>query len=265
AIAFYFQTKNKTYKQLLMVTLAILILATFFAYARGAWVALIMGAIAYWLLRRQILVATYCVAMVLAIVSVFYLKANDRYLVFAHDYETTIFHEDFQEHLVATIKLKDVSSAERFNRWIGGIRMVKDYWATGSGPNTFFPLYKQYTVPAFKTWVSRNEERSTVHNYFLLTIIEQGIIGFILLMFLLGYMFYLAQRLYKIIENRFWKTTIAVVTVILAMVLTVNLLSDLIEADKIGSMFYLCLAVLAIAEIRHRKVSNSTPDIHGIS
>lgn len=264
-LGFLFQTKNKKYKQLLKVVLAILVIATFFAYARGAWVAIIMGGIAFWLLRKRILVASYILVVLIGIASVFYLKANDRYLVFAHDYETTIFHENFQEHLVATIKLKDVSSAERFNRWIGGIRMIKDYWVTGSGPNTFYPLYKQYTVPAFKTWVSRNEERSTVHNYFLLTIIEQGVIGFVLLMFLVGYMFYTAQRLYKTIVDPFWRTTIAVVTVILAMVLTVNLLSDLIEADKIGSMFYLCLAVLAIAEIRHKKVSNSSPDIHSIS
>ena len=130
---------------------------------------------AYWLLRKRWLVYTYIFVLLTGIISVSYLSSSDRYLKFAHDYESTIFHENFEEHLIATIELKDVSSAERFNRWIGGVRMIKDYWATGSGPSTFYPLYKQYTVPAFKTWVSRNEERSTVHNAAAVTNINNSI------------------------------------------------------------------------------------------
>ena len=115
--------------------------------------------------------------------AVFWIKADDRYLQYAHDYRTTIFHHDFREHLQATYQLKDVSTAERFYRWIAGVRMIKDNALTGYGPNTFYNNYKPYAVPAFKTWVSDNKEHSTVHNYFLLIAIEQGIPG--LLFFLL--------------------------------------------------------------------------------
>jgi O-antigen ligase len=46
----------------------------------------------------------------------------------------------------------------------------------------------------------------------------------------------------------------------------INFLSDMIETDKVGSVFYLCLATLVIADIKTRKgKSNLSPDIKRIS
>jgi hypothetical protein len=36
------------------------------------------------------------------------------------------------------------------------------------------------------------------------------------------------------------------------MILTVNFLSDLIETDKVGSLFFLCLATLVVADMNTR-------------
>ena len=185
-VAFFSGTKNRDTRWLIAVLIGIALTALFFSYARGAWLALLAGAAAGWLIKRKWLFAAYIAALLISISSLFWLKANDRYLLYAHDYQTTIFHKDFREHLVATYKLKDVSTAERFYRWIAGVRMIKDNWLTGYGPNTFYDNYKGYTVPAFKTWVSDNKDHSTVHNYFLLIAIEQGIPGLLFLLLLLG-------------------------------------------------------------------------------
>jgi O-antigen ligase len=245
-----------TYKRALMILLLIVLLgALYLSFARGAWLALFVGAAAYWLLRKRLLVWAYITALLLVIGALFWLKTDNRYLRFAHDYETTVFHTDFREHLLATYQLKDVSTAERFYRWIAGVRMIKDTWQTGYGPNTFYYHYQRYTVPAFKTWVSKNEDRSTVHNYFLLTIIEQGVIGLLLLLFLLGSMFYTAQRLFHAMQDKFGQVVMATLAVILSMICTVNFLSDLIETDKVGSVFYICLAILIIGELKARSTS----------
>ncbi|MGN6399401.1 MAG: hypothetical protein ACTHMD_03040, partial [Flavisolibacter sp.] len=116
----------------------------------------------------------------------------------------------------------------------------------------FYENYKSYAVPAFKTWVSKNEEHSTVHNYFLLLIIEQGFVGLLLFLLLLGSLFWYAQKIYHRTREQFWKTTIAAVSAILVMICTVNFLSDLIETDKVGSVFYLSVAVLIIADVSTR-------------
>jgi O-antigen ligase len=255
--AFYRHANKTGLKRLLAFLIFITIVATYFSYARGAWLALITGGISYWLIRNKFLVRGYVLAFIVVFAGLIWLIRDNKYLDYAHDYNTTIFHEDFKEHLVATYKMKDVSTAERFYRWIAGVRMVKHEWQTGFGPNTFNTHYKEYAVPAFKTWVSKNEDRSTVHNYFLLTIVEQGIPGLIILLVLIGYMFYTAQKIYLRSEDRFTKTTAATVASILVMLCTVNFLSDLVETDKLGSIFYLCLAVLLVLEKQSQRSNRS--------
>ncbi|HEY1115718.1 MAG TPA: O-antigen ligase family protein [Chitinophagaceae bacterium] len=258
-IAFHSAARSSWAKGLLVSTLLVALAALYLSYARGAWLALIVGGVAYWLLQKKLLLWAYITSLVLVLATVLWLKADNRYLRFAHDYETTVFHTDFREHLVATYQLKDVSTAERFYRWIAGVRMIKDNWQTGYGPNTYYYHYQRYAVPAFKTWVSKNEERSTVHNYFLLTIIEQGVMGLLLLLFLLGYMFYTTQRVYHAAPDRFWRSLMAIIAVVLSMICTVNFLSDLVETDKVGSIFYMCLGILILGELR--KPSELAPHV----
>jgi O-antigen ligase len=235
---------SKKYRPLIVAMSIVVLTALFFSYSRGAWLALVAGLASYWLIRSGKLLIAFIIAVFLILGILFWLKANDRYLHYAHDYKTTIFHKDFEEHLVATYKLKDVSTAERFNRWIAGVRMVKDNWVIGYGPNTFYYDYKPYAIPAFKTWVSENKDHSTVHNYFLLTVIEQGVPGLVLLLLLVGSMMYYSQRLYQTVEDKFYRACSMACGVMLVMIIVVNFLSDLIETDKVGSLFFLCVAAL---------------------
>jgi O-antigen ligase len=256
-VAFLQGSKSAAVRWMLRLLLIITIVALYFSYARGAWLALLAGWASYFLIRKRWLVKTYVLSLALFILGILWLKAGDRYLAFSHDYKTTIFHTNFSEHLVATYQLKDVSTAERYYRWIAGVRMIKDSWQTGFGPSTFYDNYKSYTVPAFKTWVSKNEEHSTVHNYFLLLIIEQGVIGLLLFLFLVGWLFHYCMKIYHRTTDIFWKYTVAAISSILVMICTVNFLSDLIETDKIGSVFYLCIAALIVADVQTRPIQKA--------
>jgi O-antigen ligase len=246
--AFYRLANSKKIRLLLSIAILILLTALFFSYSRGAWLALIAGLIAYWLIRRKLLFISFVAAIIISLGFLFWAKSNDRYLQYAPDFKTTVFHKDFREHLIATYRLKDVSTEERFYRWIAGVRMVKDNWLTGYGPNTFYYNYKPYAIPAFKTWVSDNKEHSTVHNYFLLITIEQGLPGLIFFLLLIGAMLYYAQRIYHRTSDTFYKTVAATAGAIIFMLIVVNFLSDLIETDKIGSIFFLCVSVLIVVD-----------------
>jgi O-antigen ligase len=253
--AAYLLTNKKAFKRLLIAALLILLIAVYFSYARGAWLAIVVGIAAFWLLKKKMLLLLFILFLIISLSSVYWLQRDNNYLKFAHNYNTTIFHTNFEEHLVATYRLKDVSTAERFYRWIAGVRMITYRWQTGFGPNTFSENYKEYAVPAFKTWVSENKDRSTVHNYFLLMFIEQGVIGFLLLLILFGAFFWYAQKIYHAAEDRFWKIVVATATVVFSMICTVNFLSDLVETDKVGSFYYLCIAALIVADFKTRKHS----------
>jgi O-antigen ligase len=246
-LAFYAFTK-KVSKKWMVLLIVFLLAAIYLSYARGAWLAVFISLGGWWLLKKRMLLAGYIVTILLVFGSLAWLIHNNNYLRFSHDYRTTVFHEDFREHLVATYQLKDVSTAERFYRWIAGVRMVKENPATGFGPNTFPDHYKFYTVPAFKTWVSSNDDRSSVHNYFLTMTIEQGFVGLLLLIVLLGYAFYVAEKIYHRASDPVVKVTARTCAMLLCMLCTVNFLSDLVETDKVGSIFYLTLAVLIVLD-----------------
>ena len=263
--AFFSTVKTRRLNFFIGSALIIVLIALAFSYARGAWLALGIGLFAYWLIKKRWMLYAFITAITILLASVFWLKNNDRYLRYSNDFTTTIFHNDFREHLIATYKLKDVSTAERFYRWVAGVRMIKDNWLTGYGPNTFYNNYKGYAVPAFKTWVSDNKDHSTVHNYFLLIAIEQGIPGLLFFIVLIGAMLYYAQYLYHRIKDLFYKTTAIIIGVIVTMIIAVNFLSDLIETDKIGSLFFLCLVTLIVTDVNTRKVLNPSPDVEGIS
>ena len=263
--AFFKSNNSKRIKFLIALSIVILLTALFFSYSRGAWLALLVGITAYWLVKKKFLFISFLTSIVIAIGFLFWIKSNDRYLQFAQDYKTTIFHKDFKEHLIATYKLKDVSTAERFYRWIAGVRMLKDNPLTGFGPNTFYDNYKPYAIPVFETWVSDNKEHSTVHNYFLLIAIEQGIPGLIFFLLLLGGALYYSQMLYHRIKDGLYKTIAATVGVILSMLIVVNFLSDLIETDKVGSIFFLSIAMLIVTDMNTRKESDPSPNIQSVS
>lgn len=258
-------TSSKKLESLIIVVIIITLAALYLSYSRGSWLALLTGLVAYWLLKKRVLFISFLLFIFVSVGVVFWLKTNDRFLHYSNDYKTTIFHSNFREHLVATYKLKDLSDAERFYRWVAGIRMIKDNWQTGIGPSTFYHQYKSYTLPAFKTYVSANREQSTVHNYFLLVLVEQGVIGILLFIALVGCFFWYTEKIYQRTQEKFWKITTATVASIMVMQCTVNFLSDMIETDKIGSVFYWCIAILVVADSKTRKESNLSTNIQRIS
>lgn len=235
---------------LVVVCIVIFLAALFFAYSRGAWLCLLSGLFTWIAIRKKFLLSFLFASAIIIMIGLFWLIQNDNYLKFAPDFNTTTQHTNIGEHLEATYTLKDMSTMERFYRWIAGLRMVNEELLKGYGPNTFSLHYKEYTVAAFKTWVSNNEEKSSVHNYFLLVAIEQGIPGLLLLCLLLFSMFSIAIKGYHTLKEPFDRALSMLCGVVLSMILTLNLLSDLIETDKIGSIFFIVLGVLIHLQVK---------------
>jgi O-antigen ligase len=258
AIALRYLT-DATNKNRKWITLAIFVglIGLFFSYSRGAWVALIVGILFAFLMQRNLLKKTMIFAIAVLFTAGSWLLVNYHYMRFAPDHDRTIFHTDFSEHIAATINMKDVSNAERFYRWVAGMRMVVEKPVTGFGPNNFYPSYRPYTLNAFETWVSNNPEHSSIHNYFLLTLAEQGIPGLILLTLLWLGMLFRLQYLYNKLQNQYDRIVAITVGAMLAMILSINLMSDMIETDKIGSLFWLCVGFVFILNRKLQDERNS--------
>jgi len=240
-------------RMLLNFSKVLFLTAIYFSYTRSSWLSVIVALMAWGLMQRRLLLYGVGVAVVGVIVFCFYMLHDNRYLDYAPEYTKTIYHGEFSEHMAATATLEDVSSAERIYRWVAAIHMIEDKPVMGFGPSQFFDNYKNYTVNKFETYISRNTERSTVHNYYLQTTVEQGFIGlFIWVVFIIAVLIY-AQRLYFSASSRENKNLIMAVTLSFITILVNIALSDLIEADKIGTTFFMLIAILVNMDIYMKK------------
>lgn len=138
---------------------------------------------------------------------------------------------------------------ERVYRWVAATRMIADKPLVGSGAATFYPEYKKYTLKSFRTYVSDNQEKSTTHNYFLLQLAEQGIPGFLLFVTLVATALLQAERLYHRSRTRPEVRRVVLAAALSFVIIVFHLiLNELVEVDKIGPVFFVCLALLIRAE-----------------
>lgn len=252
-LCFYLAPRKSTLKNLLLIGILIGIAAWVLAFSRGAWVALPAGAIMVFVMHKKWVVSLMVMVAAIVLVSTAWLVTEKRYMRFAPDHDQTYFHTEFRQHWQATLEGKDISAAERWHRWVAGVRMLAQEPITGFGPNTFYLHYQPYTLRRFQTWVSNNPEHSTVHNYFLLLALEQGLIGLLLFLLLIIGMFLSLQQLCRNLQSHFYRSIALTTSAILTIVLVLNLMSDLIETDKIGSVFYACLGVILLLEQTSRR------------
>ncbi|WP_324671308.1 O-antigen ligase family protein [Hymenobacter sp. GOD-10R] len=227
----------------------LLLFGVLLSYTRASILALPLAGFFYLAIRWRLTALVLIGAAIAALSGALYFVHQNNYMLYAPDYEKTIFYgKDFEKHLEATYKLEDLSGMERLYRWVAAARMISEKPITGSGPATFYPEYKRYTVKSFRTYVSDNPEHSTTHNYFLLQLAEQGLPGFLLFATLMSTALLMVQRLYHhshSLENR---RVVLAAGLSLFIIIFHLLLNEVIEVDKIGSFFFIGLAVLMRAE-----------------
>ena len=103
--------------------------------------------------------------------------------------------------------------------------------------------------------MSDNPEKSGVHNYYLMTVLEQGIIGLILFLFIIYFSIIYGEKIYHDSKNRARKDLVMSATLSLLIIDSFLLMNDMIETDKVGSFFFLNIAILVIVDLLNEKES----------
>lgn len=233
-----------------LVLCGVLLIAIYFAYTRAAYLGLVTAAVGYWIIRLR-LTRYVLIGALAAVIFVFTELAQDnRYIDYAPDYYKTITHYEFDNLIEATYKLEDISTMERFYRWIAGFYMISEKPITGFGPGNFYTFYKPYTDENFVTYVSHNPERSGIHNYFLMTAVEQGIPGVVFFIALLVVVLLKAEWLFPRLPRGYPRQMLSACIAAQFFILFILLLNDMIETDKIGSLFFFTLAMIVALEYR---------------
>ena len=245
---------NNWWRLILYLTVPFFALAIYLTFARGAMLATFF-AIAVGIGIRLKVARFFLPAFYgLIAITLMYLVRHNKYIDFRPNYEHTYTHFTFADHMVATFRGEDMSSMERLYRWIAAVRMSTDKPLTGYGPNSFYYFYKPYAVSSFRTYVSRNMEQSTTHNYFLYMLVEQGWPAMLLYALLLVVFFSVAQNTYHRFNNRFYKNATLGIAMMFAAGFINNFFSELIETHKVGMLFYLSIGLMVVLSAKSRKL-----------
>jgi len=255
----YFKESKSRHHNLLIGLGLFFIMSIFFSYTRAAIGAMFIGIVSYFIIKYRIALPAILVAVFLASLISVQLIRNNEFIHYAPDFNKTISHQKFDDLIDATAKGEDISTMERAYRWVAGYYMVKEKPLVGFGPAAFYSNYKKHTIRLFKTYVSDNPEKSTIHNYFFLILVEQGIIGLLIFMAICFMAILRGQYLYHRLTG-FYRQLAMAATICLILVLTINVINDMIESIKVGSFFFLSLACIVCADMEYKKQLKQTKE-----
>lgn len=229
-----------------VLVLPVWIAAVYFSFTRAAFVALVMAGGAYYVIEWRLLKPVLALAVVGALAVSAYFLYDNKYLDYAPNFEKTVSQQSFDNLISSTYKLEDISTMERFYRWVAAGHMIPYRPWTGWGPGNFIEFYEGYTVNAFETYVSDNEGRSGIHNYYLMTLVEQGFPGLLIFVVYVFGALLIGERLYHRQTDPAARNAIMAALLALLIVDAFNIINDQMETDKVGAQYLLNLAVLVM-------------------
>ncbi len=231
-------------KGIYFIMMLVYLVGIYFSYTRAAIVAAILSVGVYYIIKLRLVKPVLLSILLMGTISISYLLYNNNYLRMNPSYEKTVSQHQFDQLLTATYKMEDISTMERVYRWVAGVEMIKRKPIFGFGPGTFYTYYSGYTIAAFQTYVSDNPDHSTVHCYYLLTFIEQGMIGFLIFIALIATVLIYGENKYHKLSDKKDKTIIMAAILSFSIILLLNLINDMIETDKVGPFFFLAMALI---------------------
>ncbi|MDF1698259.1 MAG: O-antigen ligase family protein [Saprospiraceae bacterium] len=250
--AFYQNEKNVFIKRLLVGVIGLFVVGTYFSYTRAAQLSVVIAIGAYFIFKFRFAKIAVTASLIVAIIGSGYLMNNNKYLDFAPDFEKTVAHTKFDNLLEATYKMEDISTMERVYRWVAAAQMIEEKPFIGFGPGSFYFHYQKYTINSFETYVSDNPEKSGIHNYYLMTLVEQGILGLILFIGLVVSIVLYGERLYHELTNKRDKSYIMAATISTVVICALLIINDLIEVDKVGPFFFLNASLIVLFDLKNR-------------
>jgi O-antigen ligase len=236
--------ENNTIKTFLLISMMLILAGIYLSFTRAAWVCIPLAIGSYYVIKFRLIRVVIPIALGISLLIVGWLAYENTYINYSPDYQKTITHKKFDDLISATYKMEDISTVERFYRWVAGYYMVKEKPIAGFGPGSFYSLYQSYVDRHFTTYVSDNPEHSGMHNYYLMTTVDQGIIGLIIFLTLIIFVLVYGENLYHSMDLGPKKELVMTALVSFCCILFILTLNDMVETDKVGSFFFFSIAIV---------------------
>ena len=236
--------KGSFKKRLLLFSSLFILVAIYFSYTRAAYLSVFIAIGAFYVIKHKLVRITLAIASIALVMMVYNLYQDNNYMSLTPDFENTVTHYEFDNLVAATAKGEDISTMERVYRWVAGAFVIKDHPWMGVGPGNFYNFYQNYTLNAFSTYVSNNPDRSGIHCYYLLMGVEQGIPGMLIFIALVMLILITGERVYHKVKDPTVKVFVMAIMLSEIVIFSLLLINDMVETDKVGSFFFIGMALL---------------------
>ena len=227
-----FETKRLSLKYLLIFILSFLLIALYFSYTRAAWLSII-GALLIYLLYYYKIKLKWLISFGLISFIFIVLNFNNlSYLAEKNDAEHTT--ENFSERIESMSNISsDASNLERLNRWSCAIKLFQEKPLFGWGPGTYSFVYAPFQSSNDLTIISTNfGDGGNAHSEYLGPLAEQGAIGMLIMIFLVGIIFYYSGVFYLKNSDSFQGKLTMMIILSLSTYFSHGILNNYLDTDK---------------------------------
>ena len=235
-----------------LVVFAILSIAIFLSFSRAAWLSVAAAVGVFLLIKWRIHFKWVFLGFALSLMMFFYFQDDIVYMLEKNKQESS---ENMAEHLQSISNISsDASNLERINRWQAAARMFNERPILGWGPGTYQFVYAPFQKFREKTEISTNAgNMGSVHSEYLGPLAEMGIIGLLLVVLLLVYVFKTGINFYIRCEDSDLKLLSLVSVLGLVSFFTHGLLNNFLETDKLALPVYGFIAIIVSLDLYHKK------------
>ena len=154
----------------------------------------------------------------------------------------------------------DASNLERLNRWNCAVKLFKEKPFSGWGPGTYSFVYAPFQESSDLTIISTNfGNGGNAHSEYLGPLAEQGIIGLLIMVTLVGIFFYLSGKYYIKSNHIFNKQLCLMIILALTTYFSHGVLNNYLDTDKASIPIWGLLAIFVCLDTYYDKV-NKVPE-----
>ncbi|MCB9196917.1 MAG: O-antigen ligase family protein [Flavobacteriales bacterium] len=252
SLAFYKKFSFET-RAILVGLLIVFTVALFYSYTRAAYLS-VAGAGGIYLLFKFKIKFKYL--MVVGFFAGLFVVTNwteIQYALNKNDAEHTT--EDAVERIQSMSNVSsDASNLERLNRWNSALRMFEERPLFGWGPGTYAMQYAPFQNPDDETIISTNfGTGGNAHSEYLGPLAEQGVFGFVSMIWLVVAIFYTASTLYVRLEDKELKRIVMMTMLGLATYFMHGVLNNYLDTDKASVPVWGFVAIIVAIDVYYSR------------
>src|SRR5690606_20430365 len=242
---------SRTRRGVAVLLLTLLVTGILFSYTRAAWVG-VAGALGVFLVMR-LRIPAWAIGLV-AIVAGTVAMANIDRITIALERNQAESNDDLAKHVSSISNIRsDASNLERINRWNSALRMYAEKPVTGWGPGTYMFQYAPFQAARDRTIISTNFGlNGNTHSEYLGPLAEQGLIGMLLVLLVVGTITWTAVRLWSKLPPGVDRHLVGAAFLGLVTYFIHGFLNNYLDLDKASVPFWGFAAMIVVLDLKYR-------------